>query len=159
VSTDPIAPRRLNAQIPRDLENICLKCLEKDPRRRYPSADQLAQDLSRFLRNEPVMARRVSVVTRGWRWCLRNQVTTFLVGTCLALLVYPLIIGLMAIGTTWLATMSLRQELGNDAGFGGAAGIVRNGVGYLNGVVVDRDEDAEDAFQWAQFDATVLRFS
>jgi WD40 repeat protein/HEAT repeat protein len=83
---EPTPPRRLNSRIPRDLETICLKCLEKDPHRRYQSAGDLADDLRRFLNGQPVHARPVSALGRRWRWCLRNPGTASLVATIVLLL-------------------------------------------------------------------------
>ncbi len=72
IADEPLAPRRLQNQIPRDLENICLKCLAKAPGRRYASAAELANDLSRFLRGQPVEARAVSWPERTTKWCRRH---------------------------------------------------------------------------------------
>lgn len=69
---EPVAPRRLNPRLPLDLETICLKCLAKEPGRRYATAGEVAQELDRFLRAEPILARPISSVARGWRWCRRK---------------------------------------------------------------------------------------
>jgi len=68
ISEEPTRPSRVNAKVPRDLETICLKCLEKDPKDRYATAGELAADLQRFLQHEPIRARPISPGERGMRW-------------------------------------------------------------------------------------------
>jgi serine/threonine protein kinase len=68
----PESPRKFNANVPRDLETICLKCLEKDPRRRYASAQALADDVRFWLDSRPIAARRVGPTERAWLWCKRK---------------------------------------------------------------------------------------
>src|SRR5207302_10956611 len=77
LDTEPRNPRLWNPKIDRDLSTICLKCLEKDPKRRYSSALALAQDLERWLRHEPIQARRSGLVTRGKKWLHRNPSYAF----------------------------------------------------------------------------------
>jgi TolB-like protein/predicted Ser/Thr protein kinase len=73
LDTEPRQPRLLNPKVDRDLNTICLKCLDKDPQRRYSSALALAEDLERWLRHEPIRARRTGLVTRGRKWVRRNR--------------------------------------------------------------------------------------
>jgi len=72
LNTEPQSPRRLNDRVPRDLETICLKCMQKQPRHRCQTAQAVADELRRFLQGEPIRARPISTTARAWRWCRRN---------------------------------------------------------------------------------------
>ena len=85
LDTEPRQPRLWNPKIDRDLATICLKCLEKDPQRRYSSALALAEDLDRWAKNEPIQARRTGVFTRGRKWVRRNPTTAVMAAFLLTL--------------------------------------------------------------------------
>jgi WD40 repeat protein/serine/threonine protein kinase len=92
---EPVRPGRLRPQLPRDLETICLKCLEKEPARRYGSARELADDLQHFRHGKPIQARPVGLAERGWKWAQRRPVTALL----LAALIVSGVLGFA--GVTW----------------------------------------------------------
>jgi eukaryotic-like serine/threonine-protein kinase len=103
----PEPPSKMSQRTPRDLEIICLKCLEKDPRRRYASAQALAEDLGRYVAGEPIAARPVGPIERAWLWCQRRPV----VASLAALLVTALVTG-----TTVSTFFALRAtEKANEA--------------------------------------------
>jgi TolB-like protein len=84
LDTEPKQPRLLNPKIDRDLSTICIKCLEKDPKRRYSSALALAEDLDHWLKHEPIQARHTGVFTRGRKWVRRNPTSALLVASVVA---------------------------------------------------------------------------
>ena len=99
---EPERPGRINPHVDRDLETICLKCLEKDPGRRYPSAAALADDLHHVLEGEPISARPISLPARLWRWCRREPGLASLS----AALLLALVIGVGGITSEWLRAES-----------------------------------------------------
>jgi hypothetical protein len=86
IHNDPIPPRQINPQLGRDLETICLKCLHKDPKKRYGSAADLAAELGRFLAGQQILARPVGPLERGWKWLRQWQRGGGLLASLLVLL-------------------------------------------------------------------------
>jgi WD40 repeat protein/tetratricopeptide (TPR) repeat protein len=101
----PVPPRKLDPNIPRDLETVVLKCLAKDPRERYASAEAVAEDLRRFLADRPIQARRATAAEQAWRWCRRNP---WLAGLSAAVALLLLVV---AVSSTAFA-LRLQDELG-----------------------------------------------
>jgi len=94
---EPVSPRALNPSVPRDLETICLKCLDKDPLRRYRTAQYLSDELARFNRGEPILARPPGLPGRLRRWCARNRRLAVAIGTAVFVLVAGVVV------STWQA--------------------------------------------------------
>ncbi|MBX3745078.1 MAG: protein kinase [Verrucomicrobiae bacterium] len=95
---EPVPPRLLNPAVPRDLETVCLKCLEKLPGRRFASAEALADELERFLEGRPIRSRPVGLAARGVRWCRRHPGLAGLAGALGMLLLVVGVLGAFAIG-------------------------------------------------------------
>ncbi len=106
VSTEAVAPRQLRPEVPRDLETITLKCLEKDPHGRYPDAGALADDLRRYLEGRPIAARPVGALGRFWRWRRRNPPLAAMA----AALVLTFILGSPALMGLWLRARADRAR-------------------------------------------------
>src|SRR5262249_4521785 len=104
IQTDePRPPRRLNDRIPRDLETITLKCMAKEPGRRYATAGEVAEEIRRHLKGEPILARPVGRLERSWRWSKRNPRGAGLL-TLVAMLLTTVVVGSL------LAMIQIRRE-------------------------------------------------
>ncbi len=103
---EPVPPRQLQPGLPRDLQTICLKCLEKEPRKRYPSALALAEDLRRFLDHEPIQARPAGFVERVWKRARRQPVIASLV----SMLIVGFVIGVAGIVGQWRTAVREHQR-------------------------------------------------
>lgn len=98
----PLAPRRVRSSVPRDLETIAMRCLSKNPAARYPTAEALRDDLVRYQKGEPILARKISVLETGWAWCRMHPVAALLA------LGMPIILGLTV---AWAASQRERSRL------------------------------------------------
>jgi Protein kinase domain len=111
-TVDPERPRSLDGRIPRDLETIVLKAIEKDPKARYQSAEAMGEDLGRFLDAEPIRARQVSAAERYWRWCQRNKAVAGLLGViALALVLGTAVSNYFAVRATRGERLALQKAV------------------------------------------------
>jgi WD40 repeat protein len=109
IDSEPVALRLLNPRVPRDVETICARCLEKDPQRRYGSAAELAEELGRFLRDEPIHARPIGATARMARWCRRKPALALALGSAGLLLL------IVAIGSPIAVVRIERERKAADA--------------------------------------------
>jgi tetratricopeptide (TPR) repeat protein len=121
---DPVPPARLNPKVPRDLETICLKCLHKEPQRRYADCGALADDVRRFVEGRPIRARRTSPLERAWRWCRRNPA-----GAALAVMVAVIVI-LSAGGILWVQRQQLERRMERELKRGRARLAIEEALGH-----------------------------
>ena len=108
---EPTRPRKLNPQVPRDLETIVLKAIARESALRYQTAGQLADDLEAFLDDRPIQARQASVAERLWRWCRRNRLVAGLAGTALTLLILVAVVSTVLYFKTKSANVEVRNAL------------------------------------------------
>jgi WD40 repeat protein/serine/threonine protein kinase len=139
---EPVPLRQIQPRVPRDLETICLKCLEKDPGRRYPTATELGDDLRRFLAGKAVLARPINPIQRTLKWATRNPDNAFLLG----MIFFVLVVGLVA--SLW--QMNRANHFARDAGE--KTELARHNLGLMeteknraDGNAITARNEAEDA--------------
>lgn len=158
IQHEPIAPRKICSDIPRDLETIVMKCLAFEPERRYADAEEIAEDLRNYLENRPILARRSSPLEQLWRWCRRNPAlasTTALAATLLVAVAITASVG------GYLARRSLqRAEVTSQLAMDALDSIYQQlSPSYTSGIVVGVDSEDEDASaypttEWVQVQAS-----
>src|SRR5262245_11194938 len=120
IAEEPVPPTRLNSKVPRDLETICLKCLHKDPQRRYATASALLEDIQRFERHEPILARPPGVLERATKWVRRHPTYTAIAVACLLIAI------LLFCGGVWLAVQQTHRRNGVETNLKDLAGLQEN---------------------------------
>lgn len=107
ISVEPVSPRQYNNHVDLDLATICLKCLEKEPGRRYASAGELSEELNLYLENRPITARPVSSTEKVWRWCKRNPSVA-----CMSFVISSLLVFLLVAGpTVYFRELKINKDL------------------------------------------------
>jgi len=136
--SEPPRPSSIRPGLNRDLETVVLKCLDKDPSRRYPSAEALADDLSNWMAGRPIMARPIGQAERFWRWCRRNPVVSGLVAAVAA----SLLIGIL--GSTYFAVQASRRAFAESRERARAIDAEKNMEGLLaRGLAKPLDPDGD----------------
>lgn len=162
LNEDPPSPRKLVPLIPRDLETICLKCLEREPGKRYQSATAIADELQRYQQGMPIQARPVSRLEKTIRWCKRNQTVCLL----LAVVFCSLLTGLVSTSYFWLRSernfrqrqqtlyrthMMLASNLWSRGDINGLRSTLGN---YASGAA----DSGQRGFEWYYFDKSLAPF-
>lgn len=144
---EPVTPRRLIPSVPRDLETVCLKCLHKEPARRYPTAQALAEDLGRFLRGQPILARPVSQLERVVKWVRRRPALSGLLAVILVLI--PLSLALVT--SQWLRADWERARAEEKAGAEAAARRDAKGAEAKAHASAEAEGRAHERTAWALY--------
>lgn len=147
VASDPAPPRMLNPSLPRDLETICLKCLEKEVSRRYPTARELAHELQRFLDGKPILARPLALPAKAAKWCRRKpQVAAFAAVAFLAM-----VFGFGGILSQWRraeANASATRQHAYVLAMNAAQGAIQAGNPGRALELLNQHRTASPAFEW-----------
>jgi WD40 repeat protein len=151
LTRDPVPPRRMDRRLSRDLETICLKCLEKEPSQRYASAAAVAEDLENWLAGRPINARPASTFERAWRWCRRNPVPT--VAACLVLTIA--VSAFVLIADSRNDALALAGEKGQLADANGTLAEANDQLAHEKTTEADRAREGEKK---AQREAVGLAF-
>ena len=155
LESEPVPPRRLNPALPLDLETICLRCLEKEPGRRYSNAQEFADELGRFLRNEPIRARPANQVEKAVRWCKRKPVIASLAAAVVFLLIAVAFSSTLAALRITAARNTARRNLYaadmKEVQQAWESGNARRAVNLLRAHIPRRGQEDLRGFEWSYF--------
>jgi WD40 repeat protein len=145
---EPLTPTALVAGIPKDLETICLKCLRKEPEKRYGTALELARELQRFLNGEPIQARRTTKVEKLWRWCRRRPAVASLVAATAALTLTVMIGSPLAVYRIDKARIQSEKSLYNARMNQAQLDWELNNVRHLRKLLKETTNYSNRGFEW-----------
>jgi len=150
----PPRPRRLNPNVPHDLETIVLKAMDPDPQQRYQTAAELGEDLHRFLEDRPIRARRATPVEHVWRWCRRNPAIASLSGLALLLLTAVAVVSSIGYAHTTALNQSVNNALNSEKVQRRDADAARQTADEAR-----RKAEATSELAWEALDRIVARFA
>ena len=165
LTDEPPRPRKYESNIPQDLETVCLKCLEKDPAKRYQTAAELRDEVQRYLAGEPVLARPIGKLNAAWRWCRRHPAVA---GSIFASFVAVSALIALSISTSYAWSLQQEQELtqrekkrAESYLYGGIMlevreawdnGAVSRARELLNRYIPDEGQTDRRGFEWHYYD-------
>jgi serine/threonine-protein kinase len=151
LQSEPVSPRQLNPLVDRDLETVCLKCLDKDPSRRYDSAQALADELQRYIDDRPITARPIGRLARTARWCRRRPaMATLIIALSVALIGGTIVSTYYAYRAQKNAEHFRQQEMRANAETARAVGALESEREALEKLKVSLAETEKTIEQWVE---------
>ncbi len=140
IAEEPMPPSRLNRKVPRDLETICLNCLQKEPKKRYATAENLAEDLGRFLRGEPILARRIGISEKAFKWMKRRPMVAALLAVLAGVVVSAFAMVTWQLGET-KAALERAEKSTRERALAQVSALLSAAPGAVPNILADLERD------------------